>query len=171
MTGLYENTNAIQNDPALTFLLRAPKLRISSLNLRRIAEKYGEMFSLDAESADRMARLTKGYAFAFQALGFVTWEYDDPEEIRRHYKNILDDNVYKKIWEGLSGVERRMVLALPDDSILSAMEWQKLASVKKDSYPRYRERLLNKGVITAPEYGKVSLTLPLFQTVVRQYDF
>ena len=40
MTGLYENIYAIQNDPALTFLLRTPKIKLEPLSLAQITKVY-----------------------------------------------------------------------------------------------------------------------------------
>ena len=40
MTGLYENICAVQNDPALTFLLRTPKITLEPLSLFQIARQY-----------------------------------------------------------------------------------------------------------------------------------
>lgn len=74
MTGLYQNIYEIQNDETLTFLLRSPKLRLEALSLMQIAMQYEEIFKVDEEMATRMARETKGYAFAFQALGMLVWE-------------------------------------------------------------------------------------------------
>ena len=40
MTGVYENIYAIQNDPALTFLLRTPKISLEPLSMPQIAKQY-----------------------------------------------------------------------------------------------------------------------------------
>ena len=68
MTGLYENINSLQNEKSLTFLYRAAKIELKPLNLRTIAENYHSKLSVDEETALKMARLTKGYSFAFQVL-------------------------------------------------------------------------------------------------------
>ena len=68
MTGLYENINSLQREKSLTFLYRAAKIELKPLNLRTIAENYHSKLSVDEETALKMARLTKGYSFAFQVL-------------------------------------------------------------------------------------------------------
>ena len=73
MTGLYENINAIQDEKNLTFLYRAPKLEMKSLNIGAVAQKYADTFDIDSDNAVEMAKLTKGYPFAFQVLGYLTW--------------------------------------------------------------------------------------------------
>ena len=74
MTGLYENINNLQNEKNLTFLYRAPKTELKPLNLRIVADNYQQNFNLDLDTADQMAKLTKGYSFAFQVLGYFTWK-------------------------------------------------------------------------------------------------
>ena len=156
----------------MTFLLRAPKLRISALNLNQVAQQYGDVFNIDEKSAREMARFTKGYAFAFQALGMVAWENglsDDNDRIIRQFDNILDDSVYKKIWEGLTSVEKKIVLSISDDDIMTAKGIQEVSGVKSESYSHYRESLINKGVLISPEYGKVAFALPRFNSIVKTY--
>ena len=67
MTGLYENIYTIQNDPALTFLLRTPKINLEPLSLLQISKQYQKVFECDTEMANKLAKTTKGYAFAFMS--------------------------------------------------------------------------------------------------------
>ena len=84
MTGLYENIDDLQNEKSLTFLYRAPKIHLTSLNLTAVASRYRSLFHLTKEDASEMARLTNGYPFAFQALGYLTWQKGGS------YKDVLD---------------------------------------------------------------------------------
>ena len=72
-TGLYENIEELQNEKSLTFLYRAPKIQLKPLNNGAIVNKYKTIFNLSQEQAAEMAELTKGYPFAFQVLGYLTW--------------------------------------------------------------------------------------------------
>ena len=48
----------------------------------------------------RSPTITKGYALAFQAFGFLYWDYKDQlplEEILVKFDEILDDFAYRKI--------------------------------------------------------------------------
>ena len=64
MTGLYENIYELQNDKALTFLYRAPKLILEPLNYTAVRKSYADIFQIDLETAEKMTSLTKGYPFA-----------------------------------------------------------------------------------------------------------
>lgn len=172
MTGLYENIYAIQNDPGLTFLLRSPKIRIEPLSLSQITRQYMQIFEIDQGDAKMLADITKGYAFAFQALGLLYWEYRDElslDEILIKFDDMLDGYVYKKIWEGLSKQDKKLIMALEDNKEVATKELLKRTGIKANSYPKYRERLINKGVIVTPEHGTVALALPRFRGIVELY--
>ena len=89
MTGLHENIYKIQNDPSLTFLLRSPKIIITPLSVLQIEQQYAEIFNLSDETALELANLTKGYAFAFQALGVAYWNHKK-KIIREFLTNTMD---------------------------------------------------------------------------------
>ena len=74
MTGLYENVRNLQNEKSLTFLYRTPQINIGSLSLMSIAESFEDVFEVSKEDAIILSKLTNGYAFAYQVLGYgVRW--------------------------------------------------------------------------------------------------
>ena len=171
MTGLYENIYAIQNDPALTFLLRTPKINMEPLSILQITKQYKAIFKLETEEAHKMALITKGYAFAFQALGMLYYEYNDTmqwDEILSKLDDLLDDFVYKKIWEGLSVKDRDLVRVIGSGATSVSEICDKL-QISNTSFPRYKERLLKKGIISVAGRGLVELSLPRFAEVIELY--
>ena len=174
MTGLYENIYAIQNDPVLTFLLRAPKIMLGALGLNQIKSEYLDIFDIDEKKANLMANQTMGYAFAFQALGMLYWEYHDvlsEKEIIRKLDGMLEDFVYRKIWSSLSNAEKQIVLAMPfHNEKMKVKDLCNRLNMKSATFSKYRERLLNKGVLFSPEYGYLRIALPRFSDIVHIYD-
>lgn len=171
MTGLYENIYAIQNDPALTFLLRTPKISLEPLSLHQIAKQYKKIFEIGDEEAANLAAITKGYAFAFQALGMLYYEYRDEMEmndILLKLDDMLDDFVYKKIWEALSQKDREIVAAIGLGNTKVQQICEKI-SMTSAVFSKYRERLMKRGIISAPAHGYVALTLPRFDNIVKSY--
>lgn len=165
MTGLYENIWAIQNDPSLTFLLRSPKIHMEPLSIARITKVYASVFQTDRSRANHLAVLTNGYAFAFQALGRLCYEYQDSlpmEEILSKLDDMLDDFVYKKVWESLSLQERNIVKNLSSKPV-KVKEICTRLSMSSGTFSKYRERLLKKGVVLAPQHGYLTLVLPRFE--------
>ena len=172
MTGLYENIYAIQNDPALTFLLRTPKICLEPLSLHQIIKEYAEIFQIDEEQAKNLARITKGYAFAFQALGLLYYEHrDDMEltEILKKLDDMLDDFVYKKIWMSLSANDRAVVMAIKKEDTKVSDICKKL-EMTSSVFSKYRERLIKRGIIVSSGHGLVSLALPRFEIVAKSYE-
>ena len=73
MTGLHENIRALQDEKTLTFLYRAPRLELQPINLGNISRNYKKTFEINDADSKEMAKLTLGYPFAFQVLGYLTW--------------------------------------------------------------------------------------------------
>lgn len=172
MTGLYENIFSIQNDPALTFLLRTPKIKLEPLSLAQITKTYQNIFKTDDETSKKLARITKGYAFAFQALGLLYFDYKNSlplEKILLKFDDLLDDFVYRKIWSGLSEQDKRVILAITDSKIQVAEVCKKL-NMTSSTFSKYRERLLNRGIIHSPQHGYVEIILPRFTEVINYYS-
>ena len=172
MTGLHENIYEIQNDPALTFLLRSPKIRIQPLAIHRIAKRYKSVFPGEEETTDMMAKMTKGYAFAFQALGVLYYEHKDDYTIERiisEFEDMLDDFVYKKIWEAMSPRDKDVILAFTEEC-MKVSDLCEATGMTSSSFSKYRERLMLKGVIISPKHGYVELALPRFKEVVEKYE-
>ncbi|MBR0172660.1 MAG: ATP-binding protein [Lachnospiraceae bacterium] len=171
MTGLYEKISAIQNDPALTFLLRTPKIRLEPLSMFQIRKKYRDVFALDDETAASMSTLTRGYAFAFQAFGNVYWEMRDKadmDEILSKLDDMLDDFVYRKIWDSLTGKERDIILAMSEGETRTG-DICNVISMTSGSFSQYRDNLIRRGILFSPRHGYVSLTLPRFSLISKKY--
>lgn len=172
MTGLYENIYSIQNDPALTFLLRTPKIHLEPLSIIQITKQYARIFSVDLSKAAKLAKITKGYAFAFQALGMLCFEYSDTlsmDEIISKLDDMLDDFVYKKIWASLSGQERAIVVKMSESEISVGALCRELG-MTSPTFSKYRDRLIKKGIIAATARGYVELILPRFSVIAGMYQ-
>ncbi|MBE5847443.1 MAG: ATP-binding protein [Lachnospiraceae bacterium] len=172
MTGLYENIYAIQNDPALTFLLRTPKISLEPLSLHQITKQYAEIFRLEDDQAQNLARITKGYAFAFQALGLLYYEYRDEMELNKillKLDDMLDDFVYKKIWTSLSRQDKDVVLAMPEGEIKVSEMCEKLGMTSA-VFSQYRDRLIKRGIICSTGHGHIALALPRLEIVAKSYE-
>ena len=173
MTGLYENIDAVQNDPILTFLLRTPKIRTGKLSLLQISKCYRKIFGIGRDEAEKLTRLTKGYAFAFQALGRLYFDLREEmplDMIVGKLDERLDDCVYKKIWSGLSPKDRDVIRCIQDDKEVAVQEIYTALKMSSQSFSVYRSRLKNKGIIDTSRYGVVSLTLPHFREITDWYD-
>lgn len=62
-----------------------------------------------------MAKMTKGYPYAYQALGYLMWERDIKvidESLLYEYDYYLEQYVYSKIWESIPNGEREVLNAM-----------------------------------------------------------
>ncbi len=171
MTGLYENIYAIQNDPALTFLLRAPKINMEPLSIHQITKQYKQVFNTDDDISKKLALITKGYAFAFQALGLLYFEYHDSlslDDILSKLDDMLDDFVYKKIWSSLSDQDKKILSVFDEGSIKVKTICDKL-NMQSSTFAKYRDRLIKRGLLIPSQHGYLSLSLPRFSNVIVSY--
>ena len=171
MTGLYENIYQLQNEKSLTFLYRAPKIHLKPLNIGTIQSRYRALFHLSPEDALKMAQLTRGYPYAFQVLGYYSWENNkNYQQALEAYQQHLDEYVYEKIWSELSRKDRQVILAIAQ-SDRSVKSIRTILDMTDNQFSPYRERLLRKGIIEATGYGMLDFTLPFFPEYAQARQF
>lgn len=173
MTGLYKNIRALQNNRSQTFLKRAPRLILGPLSIIRISEKYKEVFDLSDMEADEMARYTKGYSYAFQILGYLTFESGKKkvsEQILKEYKLLLGESSYDKIWEELSPTERLVAKAVSEaeDNVTVKTIREKL-DMNSNEFSTYSDTLEKSGVLASDgAYGTLSFALPYIREFIQR---
>ena len=114
-----------------------------------------------------MAKLTLGYAFAFQVLGYLTYAHNgNYKEILSEYRAYLEDYSYNKIWRVLSSKDKDILYAIAKSKTNKVSEIISIANISNNSLNPYRKRLMDKGVVTTKERGKLLFTLPLFKDYV-----
>ena len=176
MTGLKENVEAIINDRAATFLSRAPKIELEPLSLPNIALEYKEIFEIDNDLSIEMAKLTNGYAFAYQVLGYIFYEkkYNTiNESLIKEYDSYLWKNGYNKFWNELTKKEKDFVISMSLTKYNSKEEILNQNLISESNYSQYRKRLLEKGIITVSGFNNLSFVLPRFKefiTYVKEFE-
>ena len=175
MTGLYENVRNLQNEKSITFLYRAPQINIGSLSLMSIAESFEDVFEVSKEDAIILSKLTNGYAFAYQVLGYVLFEQNKKKldgNVLKEFDRYLREYVYEKIYFDLPDKEKMIVNVLSksdDGSISYIMENLKM---NKENISQYRDKLLKKGILVKNGWGKLNFALPRFKEyVLLQQEF
>lgn len=167
MTGLFENIRELQNEKNLTFLYRAPRIDLKALSKRGIADNYRTNFQLDREAAFEMADMTRGYSFAFQVLGYLTWEHaGDYHSVITEYRNLIEDNVYDKIWSQLSPKDRQLCYGIAKTPGGKILDVRSYLNMETNAFNPYRKRLIDKGLVDGEERGVVRFTLPYFEDYI-----
>lgn len=165
MTGLYQNIYELQNNKDLTFLYRAPKISLEPLNLAAITNSYQELLNITKEEALLLAKETKGYAYAYQVLGHLVFEKQNPkldDKLYAKYDQYLEEYVYDKMYSELSSNDKKILKAFTSDDINTVENLLLKSKMKKNVFSVYRDRLIKRGIIESPEYGKLLLKLPRF---------
>ena len=153
-TGLYEN-------------IRAPKIQLKPLNQLAIINKYKNIFGTDRDTAEKMAELTKGYPFAFQVLGYLTWNHSGHYEVViDEYEQYLSEFVYDKIWSELSQKDRIVARGIAETESGKIKEIREHLGMETNEFNPYRKRLIKKGIVSGETRGYVFFTLPLFERYV-----
>ena len=169
MAGLYENIHNLEDEKDLTFLYRTPKYDMEPLNITLISDRYMKILDVSQEQAMDMAIMTKGYPFAYQALGKYLWEDEKHEmnvAVLARFDEALSHYVYRKIWSELSPKDRWYMSFIVKKDIMSTAELLQMTGQKKNEFSQYRARLKDKGLINVSNRGVIKYTLPRFDVFV-----
>ena len=169
MAGLYDNIRNLQNEKSLTFLYRAPKIFLEPLSIPAMTTSYRTVFNLPASEAAAMAKLTKGYPFAFQILGYLKWEEDIPiEQLLPKFDEQMTVYVYEKLWSELSELDQKVVYVI-SNGITKTGEIREKLSISPQLLNTYRKRLTERGLVNGTRRGEMTLALPRFEEYVHTY--
>jgi len=167
MTGLYENIYELQNVKSLTFLYRAPKIELEPLNIGLIADSYKKVFKLSDSESLEMAKVTEGYSFAYQALGYLCFrDGKSRTEEMAQFDAILEEYVYEKIWSEVSQKDKIVLEAIAKSEETKVSNIRETINFDSNEFTVYRSRLMRKGIIYSPSYGCVGFALPRFREFV-----
>ena len=169
MAGLFDNISNLQNEKSLTFLYRAPKIFLEPLSIPAMTTSYRTVFGLPPKEAASMARLTKGYPFAFQILGYLKWENDGTiDDILPKFDEELTVYAYEKIWSELSELDRKIVYII-SQGVNKTGDIRESLGVSPQLLNTYRKRLMERGVVDGSRHGELTLALPRFEEYINMY--
>ena len=90
-----------------------------------------------------MADFTKGYPFAFQVLGYLTWNHHgDYNAVRGEYEQYLSEFVYDKIWSELSQKDRMVARGIADVEGGKIKDIREHLHMETNEFNPYRKRLI-----------------------------
>lgn len=158
-TALYERIEELQNVPNLTFLYRAPKIDLQPLDLISVSRVYQKSLKVSEVRGNELARMTLGYSFAFQALGYIYWNampVTNVQEILPDYDAMLSNSSYSKMWQELSAGDRKLCVAIANCKSSSVQDIKKkVGEASANRFNQRRIRLKNRGIINTMDRGKL----------------
>ena len=124
--------------------------------------------------AREMAELTKGYAFAYQVMGYLYFEQSAAQkkevsidELLPEYDDYLDTYSYEKIWSELPLSEKNIISLLSENEARKVSDIRNELNISSNDMASYRDRLKRKGLILTEQFGYMTLTLPRFSEIIR----
>lgn len=169
VAGLYEDIEKIENAEGLTFFLRATKYEMTPLNLTYIRDDYKDTLKISFDEAEKMAFITKGYAFAYQTLGKYMWDSKEKTlntSVLRAFDDTLSEKVYKKIWSELAPKDKWFLKFIVQKEKMTATELLEMTKQTHSEWSIPRARLSEKGIIDVTTRGVISISLPRFREFV-----
>lgn len=169
LAGLYEDIESLENTKGLTFFLRATKFEMTPLNITYIRDDYQKTLGITFEEAEKMAYITKGYAFAYQTLGKYMWDSKGKtvtDEVLRQFDDVLAQKVYYKIWSELAPNDRWFLKFIAQKDSMTATDLLEITKKSHSEWSVPRKRLMEKGVIDTRLRGVITLRLPRFKEFI-----
>ena len=170
-TGLYENIMEVSNVKNLTFFRRAVTVKTEPLSFVRMSEMYRRLLKVDLGEGQEMAKITMGYAYAFQELGSLYFRKKNNEKLAdliSELKSELYAYSYEKIWKELTEEDKFLVKLITEKKEYKREEVIKLMGEKAGNYSMYRDRLIKRGILESRQ-AYISFALPFFGEYIKEY--
>lgn len=130
---------------------------------------------------DKLSQAVKGYAYAFQTIGYYAWKYsaesltlDDSVLLKTFAatKTDLFRNAYERMYMDISDTDRCFINAIVKAKLprVSIKQIQRQLNKPANYVSVYRARLLDDQLISSPQRGYVQLSLPFFGEFVGKYN-
>lgn len=182
--GLNASVSDLLNDDVLTFLRRADRHNLGSVDLENVRQAIEQPItdagrSVEAQALDAMAEGTRGYPFLIQLVGAQCWrvnpdadtisQADAAQGVERAHRR-LGSLVHAPALDGLSDVDKTYLLAMAQDGGQSSTsEIAKRLNVTVAYAGVYRDRLIDYELIEPAGYGYVDFTLPYLREYLREH--
>lgn len=173
VTGLFSTIDTLERQEGLTFLQRSQKRYLSPLNIRYIAASYKAIFNVSEEESIKLAELTKGYAFAYQTLGYLLYESNDykiSEKLLRDYDYYLEEYVYRRVYNDIPEKEKAILKAIAIHGYSTNKQLVDNHIISNQEIYRYKEKLSKRGICDISTRGEIKIVLPRFTEFIK-YNF
>lgn len=181
--GLPGMDSFLLHDDVTTFLRRATPVELKDIPLTTVRNSFQNIFarhdySIDADALEAATEASCGYPFMIQLVGYNIWRKADHRHITLDAANAgieaallrLGGTVHEPAVEDLSEVDRTYLLAMAQDNGPSRTGDVARRMGKDPQYAgRYRERLIQAGIIYQSSYGYVDFTIPYLREWLQQH--
>jgi hypothetical protein len=175
LAGLPHSINSVLNSQVLTFLHRAQKLSLPNINLLLVRNMYENTFTEGNFKAEpgvlqTAADMTAGFPYLIQLMGYWLWKSSTKAVTQYDVKNALAnskaalfDNVYELMLREISDKDREFLFEMQSDPIDTQFgELARRMNITSSYASKYRQRLIQGGLITPTVHGRMAYALPYF---------
>lgn len=186
MAGLTHGINRLLDLPGTTFLRRARRFELGPLTdddaratLRATARDSGHPF--DDDATDLAVEIARGYPYLVQLVGYLAWNRADAgtgritradvEAVRAEAIRTMGSQVHAPSLKGVPPAQMAYLRAMADliggDADVSTTDVAEKVGKKPNEATDTRAKLLDRGLIEAPAWGRVGFTLPYLAEFLR----
>lgn len=182
--GLPDSVSDLLNDDVLTFLRRAERYEMASVDPGDVERALEEPIrdrkrSIDRGALDRAVVGTGGYPFLIQSVGFETWKasrgaetisIDHAEQGVTTARRRIGRLVHEPSLSQLSDTDRTFLVAMAiDDGPSRTGDIVVRMNVIRQYVNTYRVRLLEAGLIVSAGHGRIDFALPYLREYLRSH--
>ncbi|TPF85924.1 hypothetical protein BW13_08135 [Bifidobacterium sp. UTCIF-37] len=181
--GLPGMTSSLLHDNVITFLRRAMPVELEDISLGLVSDAFEEVITANGgaitpEALQIATEATHGYPFMIQLVGYNIWRKAPGSVIDAGAARAgveaarirLGGTVHEPAIEDLSSVDRTYLLAMAQDQGPSRTGDIAQRLGKDPQYAgRYRERLIQAGIIYPSAYGYVDFTIPYLRQWLQEH--
>ena len=180
LAGLPNDIDELLKDGGAPYLRRAGRILLGNLRIDEVMTLFTEAFAINDTVQDRenilhrAAEATAGYPYMVQLIGYYLSKEKDLDDKAVDKAIFLSKiELYKNIHEplvwSLSSKDRMFLWAMAQDESRSEFgEIARRMDVSTGYASKYRERLINAGVIYSSAYGKLAFALPFMKEYVEK---
>jgi hypothetical protein len=182
IAGLPHAIDDLLKDEALSFLKRSYRASLGNIRVDEVLLFFMEAFptgkadgnNMASVALERAAEATMGYPYLIQLIGYYLSkeeDIDDKAADRAIFRAKIElyKNIHEPLVWGLSSKDRMFLLAMAQDEGASEFgEIAKRMDVSAGYASKYRERLIDAGVIYSSAYGELAFALPFMKEYVEK---
>jgi hypothetical protein len=182
--GLPSAVSDLLNDPLLTFLRRADRHALTTVDADDVRRALNEPITqagrnVSDDVLDVMVKGTAGYPFLIQLVGSSVWRIhpddlqitlDDARRGVEAAHRRMGALVHEPSLAGASAIDRSFLVAMAKDDGPSRMADIKVRINADDNFAsQYRLRLIAQELIVAAGHGRVDFALPYLREYLRDH--
>ena len=181
VAGLPHHVSQLVDDELISFLRRASRIELDRIEdfeiedaLVRTVEEGGKAIADDA--LETCVEAIDGFPYMMQLVGFRSWDAsgnsqaitaEDASKGAAIAQRDLERQILVPTWANLSPGDREFCRVLAQGN-RTAIDIAKAMDKKPNYVSKYKQRLLEHGVIEADAYSALSFSLPGFEEFVKR---